>query len=60
MGRDMAEAIPNAEFLEVGGTDHAGITSSPVAMKRLEEFVTGLDCGESSAATATRLDAQSS
>lgn len=59
MGRDMAEAIPNAEFLEVGGTDHAGITNSPVAMKRLEEFVTGLNCGESSTATRPYLDAQS-
>lgn len=43
MGRDLAEGIPNAEFLEVAGTDHAGITNSPLAMEKLKSFVASLD-----------------
>ena len=38
MGRAVAEALPNAEFLEVSGTDHADLTQSPEAVDRLKAF----------------------
>lgn len=38
MGRALAESLPNAEFLEVGGVDHADLTQSSEAVARFREF----------------------
>ncbi len=38
MGRAIAEGLPNAEFLEVSGVDHADLTHSPEAVSRVKEF----------------------
>ena len=40
LGRAVASALPNAEFLEVSGTDHADLSQSAEGMARLQEFVT--------------------
>ena len=42
MGRAVAEAIPNAEFFEVAGTDHADLSQSPEAVERVRQFAGGL------------------
>jgi pimeloyl-ACP methyl ester carboxylesterase len=38
MGRALAEGLPNAEFLEVSGVDHADLSQSPEAIERIREF----------------------
>jgi len=38
MGRDLAERLPNAEFLEVNATNHADLAHSPEACARVEHF----------------------
>ena len=38
LGRAMADAIPNAEFLELPGTDHADLSSSPAGIERIKQF----------------------
>jgi pimeloyl-ACP methyl ester carboxylesterase len=43
MGRAVAEAIPNAEFFEVAGTDHADLSQSPEAVERFRQFAEGLN-----------------
>jgi pimeloyl-ACP methyl ester carboxylesterase len=42
MGRAVAAAMPNAEFLEVSGTDHADLSQSAEGMARVREFVASL------------------
>jgi pimeloyl-ACP methyl ester carboxylesterase len=42
MGRAIADAMPNAEFLEVSGTDHADLSQSSEGMSRLREFALSL------------------
>jgi pimeloyl-ACP methyl ester carboxylesterase len=39
LGRALAAALPNAEFLEVGGIDHADLSQSPQAVERVRRFV---------------------
>jgi hypothetical protein len=34
----MADAIPNAEFLELPGTDHADLTSAPAGIEKIRQF----------------------
>lgn len=43
MGRAVADAIPNAEFFEVAGTDHADLSQSPDAVERVRQFADGLN-----------------
>ncbi|MEP1469773.1 MAG: alpha/beta hydrolase [Halieaceae bacterium] len=38
MGRALADGLPNAEFLEASGVDHADLTHSPEAVARVKEF----------------------
>ncbi len=38
MGRALAEGLPNAEFLEVSGVDHADLSQSPEAIARIRAF----------------------
>jgi len=38
MGRAIADAMPNAEFLEVNGVDHADLSTSPEAVARVRAF----------------------
>jgi pimeloyl-ACP methyl ester carboxylesterase len=38
LGRALAEAIPNAEFMEVNAVDHADLAQSPEAIARIREF----------------------
>ena len=38
LGRALAEALPDAEFLEVSGVDHADLSQSPEAVTRFREF----------------------
>ena len=38
MGRDLAERLPNAEFLEVNGTNHVDLAHSPEACARVKSF----------------------
>jgi pimeloyl-ACP methyl ester carboxylesterase len=38
LGRALAAALPNAEFLEVGGIDHADLSQSPEAVDRVRRF----------------------
>jgi pimeloyl-ACP methyl ester carboxylesterase len=38
MGRDLAEHIPNAEFLEVASSDHADLSQSDEAIGRIRRF----------------------
>jgi pimeloyl-ACP methyl ester carboxylesterase len=38
LGRYLAENIPNAEFLEVDGVDHADLSQSPKAIQRIKRF----------------------
>jgi len=38
LGRALAEALPNAEFLEVEGIDHADLSQSPRALERVRRF----------------------
>jgi pimeloyl-ACP methyl ester carboxylesterase len=38
LGRAVAAALPNAEFLEVGGIDHADLSQSPEAVARVRNF----------------------
>ena len=42
MGRAIAEALPGAEFLEVGGIDHADLSQAPEAVERLRTFARSL------------------
>ena len=43
LGRAVAEAIPNAEFFEVAGTDHAVLSQSPDAVERVRQFADRLN-----------------
>lgn len=38
MGRDLAERLPNATFMEVGSTDHADLSQAPEAIEAIGEF----------------------
>lgn len=38
LGRFLADRLPNSEFLEVHGVDHADISQSPEAVDRIREF----------------------
>ena len=38
MGRAVAEGLPDAEFLEVSGVDHADLTQSREAVARVKDF----------------------
>lgn len=38
LGRAVADALPNAEFLEVSGVDHADLSQSPEAVERVRQF----------------------
>ncbi|MBW2291179.1 MAG: alpha/beta hydrolase [Deltaproteobacteria bacterium] len=38
LGRFVADHLPNAEFLEVNGVDHADVSQSPEAVERIREF----------------------
>jgi len=38
LGRAVAEGLPNAQFLEVSGTDHVDLTQSPEAVERFKAF----------------------
>lgn len=38
LGRALADAIPNAEFMEVNAVDHADLSQSPEAIARIREF----------------------
>ena len=38
LGRAMAAAIPDAEFLEVAGTDHVDLSQAPEAVARVRRF----------------------
>jgi pimeloyl-ACP methyl ester carboxylesterase len=42
LGRAVAEALPNAEFLEVSGTDHADLSQSPEGVERVRQFARAL------------------
>ena len=42
LGRAVADAIPNADFLEVSGTDHADLSQSPEGMERVQQFADSL------------------
>jgi pimeloyl-ACP methyl ester carboxylesterase len=42
LGRAIAEALPNAEFLEVGGVDHADLSQAPGAIERIRRFADSL------------------
>ncbi|MEH6589605.1 MAG: alpha/beta hydrolase [Halioglobus sp.] len=42
LGRAVAEALPNAEFLEVSGTDHADLSQSPEGIERVRLFASAL------------------
>ncbi|MFT5655972.1 MAG: pimeloyl-ACP methyl ester carboxylesterase, partial [Arenicella sp.] len=39
LGRAMADAIPNAEFLELPGIDHGDLSSAPQGVERVRRFV---------------------
>lgn len=39
LGRAMADAIPNAEFLELPGIDHGDLSSAPEGVERVRRFV---------------------
>ncbi|MFT4872957.1 alpha/beta fold hydrolase [Congregibacter sp.] len=39
MGRAMADAIPNAEFVELPGIDHADLSSAPEGLAKVRQFV---------------------
>lgn len=49
MGRAIAEAMPNAEFLEVNAVDHADLSTSPEAVARIRAF-----CEQVAGAAETR------
>jgi pimeloyl-ACP methyl ester carboxylesterase len=38
LGRAIAAALPRAEFLEVGGIDHADLSQAPAAIERIRQF----------------------
>ncbi|MFT5572289.1 MAG: pimeloyl-ACP methyl ester carboxylesterase [Cryomorphaceae bacterium] len=42
LGRAMAEAIPNAEFVELPGIDHGDLSSAPEGIERVRLFVESL------------------
>ena len=42
LGRAVAEALPNAEFVEVGGTDHADLSQSHEGIERVRQFAKSL------------------
>jgi pimeloyl-ACP methyl ester carboxylesterase len=42
LGRALAEALPNAQFLEVAGIDHADLSQAPEAIERIREFASSL------------------
>jgi pimeloyl-ACP methyl ester carboxylesterase len=42
LGRALAEALPNAEFLEINAVDHADLSQSPEAVERIRLFVEDL------------------
>ncbi|PHS26003.1 MAG: hypothetical protein COA85_06400 [Robiginitomaculum sp.] len=48
MGRYLAEHIPGAEFFEMAGSDHADLSTSPEAVKRVEQFCKGILKSENS------------
>ena len=39
LGRALAEGLPNAEFLEVNGVDHADFSHSALAIERIRSFI---------------------
>jgi pimeloyl-ACP methyl ester carboxylesterase len=43
LGRAVAEALPNAEFLEVSGTDHADLSQSAEGIERVRQFANALN-----------------
>jgi pimeloyl-ACP methyl ester carboxylesterase len=42
LGRYMADKIPDAEYLELPGLDHGDLSTSPVGLARVKEFVQSL------------------
>ena len=42
LGRAIAEVLPNAEFLEVSGTDHADLSQSREGIERVRQFAESL------------------
>ena len=42
LGRAVAEGLPNAEFLEVAGIDHADLSQSPEGVARIGQFIASL------------------
>jgi len=42
MGRAMADAIPNAEFLELPGIDHCDLSQAPEGVERVRQFAEAL------------------
>lgn len=42
LGRAVAEGLPNAEFLEVSGIDHADLSQSPAGIARIRQFTAAL------------------
>jgi len=42
LGRALAEALPNAEFLEVAGVDHSDLSQAPEAIERIRRFADSL------------------
>ncbi|MDX1736053.1 MAG: alpha/beta hydrolase [Halioglobus sp.] len=42
LGRAVAEGLPNAEFLEVSGIDHADLSQSAEGIARIRQFVASL------------------
>ncbi len=38
LGRALAEALPNAEFMEINAVDHADLSQSPEAVERIRQF----------------------
>jgi pimeloyl-ACP methyl ester carboxylesterase len=42
LGRALADAIPNAEFLELRGNDHGDLSSAPEGIKKVRDFVESL------------------
>jgi pimeloyl-ACP methyl ester carboxylesterase len=38
LGRALAAGLPNAQFLEVAGIDHADLSQAPEAIQRIREF----------------------
>ena len=39
LGRAVADALPNSEFIEVAGIDHSDLFQAPEAIKAIQEFM---------------------